>query len=129
MYSRPNIYIYIYIQHNTIVYIGKVLLYVLIADLHFGFLKNGVLYVVWTAVEHLWIGPHGFPTERIETSEVLLTCTCTDIKEHSHLVDHFLAIFRSPPILHCKLTHSSLGSSRGVELPYYLMFFFFIMHM
>ena len=53
-------------------YIGiKVLLYVLIADLHFGFLKNGVLYDVWTAVEHLWIVPHGFPTERIETSGVL----------------------------------------------------------
>ena len=92
------------------------LLYVLIADLRFGSLKNGVLYGVWTAVEHLWIGPHGFPTERIETSGVFIL---TGIKEHSHLVDHYLAIFRSLPILHCKLTHSSLGSSRGVELPVY----------
>ena len=94
------------------------LLYVLIADLMFGFLKNGVLYVVWTAIEHLehlWIGPHGFPTERIETSGVLLT----GIKEHSHLVDHHLAIYPTPPILHRKHTRSvQVQIGRGVELHY-----------
>ena len=90
------------------------LLYVLITDLHFGSLKNGVLYVVWTAVEHLWIGPHGFPTERIETSVVLLT----GMQEHSHLVDHHLAHFRTPSILHNSLAGTSVQvqNGRGVEL-------------